>query len=133
MADTPIKQQEGLSEEDFENMKAVEQKFHEVGPTEIIPQQSLTAQKSNLKNLILEGLIEFDKARASASPTDKYANDTCIDSFAEKMTEGICKIIKGQMWNVSTSGTTDVSTTGWDGITKGTSTNVIAPTCITNE
>ena len=72
MADTPIKQQEGLSEEDLENMKAVEQKFHEVGPTEIIPQQSLTAQKSNLKNLILEGLIEFDKARASASPTSFF-------------------------------------------------------------
>lgn len=130
---TPIPKQEGLSQEQLDSMKPVEQKYHEVGPSNIIPQISISSQREQLKNFFLKELIDFDKSRASSSPTDKYANDSCIDEFANRMMKGICDIIKGQMWNITTSVSTDVTTLGWDGVTKGTTVNVISPTCITNE
>lgn len=133
MADTPIPQQQGLSQEELDSMTAVEQKYHEVGSHTISPQTGIRTQREQLYNLILKCLIDFDKARAKASPTDKYANDTCIDKFATDMVDAICDTIKGQMWNVTTSVSTDVTTPGWDGKTEGRTVNVIAPNCVTNE
>lgn len=130
---TPIPKQEGLSQEQLDSMQPVEQKYHAVGPSNLTPQLSIKAQREQLKNMFLKNLIEFDKARANASPTDKYANDSCIDEFAEKMIEGLCDVIKGQMWNVTTSVSTDVKTPSWDGVVKGSTVNIITSTCVTNE
>ena len=133
MSEAPLHKQNGLSEDELNKMKPVEQKFHEVGDTTILPQLGLSAQKSNLKNLILKCLINFNKAKAAIDPKDSLANDNCLDKFSDELTEAIVNVIKGQKWNVTTNVNTDVSVVGWNGKVDGITINTVPNTNITNE
>lgn len=133
MADTPIPQQQGLSQEDLDKMKPTEQKYKPVGDSTLAPQLGLLQQKAKLKNLVLKALINYDKNKANANPKDEYAANDNIDKFVQELSNGIASMIKAQNWNVTTNDNTVVTVPAYTGVTNGVGTGIATNTQITTE
>lgn len=121
MADTPIKQQEGLSEEDLAKMQPVSQEYKWDDPAQfpeerninIQSKQGVSNQKVMIKNYLKKLLVFYDKARASIDNKDKYALDTCLREFSDNMADFIVSVIHAQLVKINAPvSTTDVIMSG---------------------
>lgn len=133
MPDSPIPQQQGLSQENLDKMKPTEQKYKPVGDSTLAPQLGLFTQRAKLKNLILKSLINYDKNKAKADPKNEYSANDNLDQFVKELSDGIMSIIKAQSWNVSTNDQTVVTVPAYTGVTNGVGTGVATNTQVTTE
>lgn len=121
MADTPIPQQKGLSDEELAKMQPTMQEYKWDSPTKYPDEQQITvqdkigtsSQKTNLKNLLKKDLVFYDKARATIDGSDKYALDTCLKDFADDMADFIVSVIHSQKVMINSPvATVDTITSG---------------------
>ena len=109
MANTPIPQQQGLSQADLDKMKPTEQKYKKNWNDQASSDRTLKkylgvpAQINNLKNLLKDCFVSYDKERAEIDYKDEYGTDKCIRNFSEKLAEAIVKTIQCQKVNVTTN------------------------------
>lgn len=109
MADTPIPQQEGLSQKDLDKMKPTEQKYKKNWNGQSSSDRTLQkylgvpAQINNLRNLLKDCFVNYDKERAEMDSTDEYGTDKCIRDFSNDLASALVKIIQCQKVNVTTT------------------------------
>ena len=135
MADTPIPEQSGLSQDDLNKMKPVEQKYKSVGNDVMAPQMGVNQQKEMLKNKILKSLIAYEKKRADASkdPKNDHNDNNAIDSFVNDLTNIIADTIKAESWTVNTNVNTGVVVTAYSGVINGVGSGTASNVQVTSE
>lgn len=135
MADTPIPEQSGLSQDDLNKMKPVEQKYKPVGNDVMAPQMGVNPQREMLKNKILKALISYEKKRADASkdPKNDHNDNDAIDSFVNDLTDIIADTIKAESWTVTTNVNTSVVVPAYTGVINGVGSGTASNVQVTSE
>ena len=126
MADTLIPQQQGLSQEDLDKMKPVEQKFTEdsTASLQLKPQQGTQTQQSNIAANIHSILVAHEKRMKTLDNKNEYAVNDELEQLADELTDFILALIQTQAVNITTNDyTTDTLT--------GTQTTTSTPTVTT--
>lgn len=117
MAETPIPEQPGLSKEQLDSMKPVEQIYKESGNTNIVGKLGVEKQKQNISNKIHKILSTYFKRLEKMDSKDEYAKEKELTLLANDLADFTCETVAAQLITI----TTKIQTT--DTIT-GTATNV---------
>jgi len=113
MANYPIPEQSGLSEDQLAKMKvsSEKQKFTDLIKKDITLYQGVISQKVDLTTNIRKNIIDYEKARMDADYSDSYAVDNCIKNFVDDLVITILQFLQAQKISVSTEVKVNVTTT----------------------
>lgn len=114
MTDTPIPQQQGLSQKDLDKMKPVEQKFTPDSPAslKLTPQHGTQTQQSNIAAKLHSILVAHEKRMKKLDNKDEYAVYNELDKLADEITDFIIDLIKTQAVSITTTDSTTDTLTG---------------------
>ena len=118
MADTPIPEQSGLSQDDLDKMKPVKQVYEPFWGNQsdktkvLLPYQGVSSQKPALKNMLKECFVNYAKAKAEIDPKKEYDTDNCIRTFSKELADVLVEVIKCQKVNITTTDTTTDTVAG---------------------
>ena len=112
MADTPIPKQQGLSQEDLDNMKPVEQVYEPFWGNQedktkvLLPFKGISSQKPALKNMLKECFVNLANNRAKIDARKEDDTDKVLRTFSKELASILVDAIKCQKVTINTTDST---------------------------
>lgn len=112
MADSPIPKQQGLSQEELDNMKPVEQKYKPSGDSTLINSSGVENQKSKIANGIHKILSKYFERLKTMDSKDEYAKEKELELLAGDLADFTINIISAQKIEIKTIASTSDTLNG---------------------
>lgn len=112
MSETPIPKQEGLSQEQLDSMKPVEQIYRQPGDSNLIKGNGVENQKSKIANGIHKILSNYFERLKKMDSKDEYAKEKELKILASDLADFTINIVEAQKIEIKTIANTSDTLNG---------------------
>ena len=112
MSETPISKQEGLSQEQLDSMKPVEQIYRQSGDSNLIKGKGVENQKEKIANRIHKILSNYFEGLKKMDSKDEYAKEKELKILADDLADFTINIVEAQKIEIKTIASTSDTLNG---------------------
>ena len=103
MEKSPIKKQQGLSQDDLNKMKPTEQIYKDSGDISLLKSSGVKSQQYKISNRIHSILSGYYERMKTMDSKDDYAQEKELNKLADDLTDFICDLVSAQKVTITSS------------------------------